>query len=96
MTDREAVWREISAMLNPDPRAELPQPNFTTMEMAELSNTPVKTVRERALRLLKQGKLGGKKIQDGGHEMWVFWKTGTGRTAPGVGGKWESTEVSHE
>lgn len=85
MTDREAVWREISAMLNPDPRADLPQPNFTTVEMAELEGKPLKKVRDKALSLMRRGKLDGKKVMLDGREMWVFWKTGTRPLGRGMG-----------
>lgn len=74
MTDKEAIWREISALFDANPRDDLPQPNWTAAEIAELTGRSSKYIRDKAVQLVRQGKLSGQKVRINGNQTWVFWK----------------------
>lgn len=87
MTDQEraAIVAEIAAMVSGRSRDELPEPNFTVLDLAAELDCSVDIARRYAKRLVDRGVLGAEKVIDQGQWRWIFWKVGaTGNTKGGL------------
>jgi len=72
--DRAAVLAEILQAWQGENRSDLPQPNFTTSEMAAAWRVSKDVALGRLQRLEQQGLLASRKVRDGARPAFVFWK----------------------